>query len=318
MSFSLKKKNFMMVAAWLASMAVASAEMKIETHGETIRVTKDDAVVTEYRTDAKVPYLFPISTPSGPNLSRHWPMETKFADEETDHPHHRSFWMSHGSVNGFDFWAWTGKDDARITHQSIQATKATKDEASFSVELAWKANGAVLLREIRHVTVIDKDKKTRVIDTDTSLTAVANEVVFGDTKEGFFAMRVDRALRWKGPTARGGILDSEGRTDLACWGKRSKWVAFHGPDANGQQTSIVMMDHSDNLRHPTWWHARDYGLLAANPFGIHDFEKKKDKKLGNHTLTKDQTLRFRYRLVLHAGTPDSAQINELWKQFTQP
>ena len=308
----------MTVTAWLASTAFVCAEMKIETRGENIRVTKDGALVTEYRTDAKVPYLFPISAPSGPNLARHWPMDILFPDEEKDHPHHRSFWMSHGSVNGFDFWAWTGKHDARITHQSIKTTKAKQNEASFTVDLAWIANGVVLLKELRQVTVSDFDEKTRVIDTDTTLTAAANDVVFGDTKEGFFALRVDRALRLKGATARGGILDSEGRTNLNCWGKRSKWVAFHGPDEKGQQATIVMMDHTENLRHPTWWHARDYGLLAANPFGIHDFEAKKNPALGNHSITKDQTLRFRYRLVLHVGTPDPAKINGLWKLFTQP
>jgi hypothetical protein len=77
------------------------------------------------------------------------------------------------------------------------------------------------------------------------------------------------------------------------------------------------MDHPSNLRHPTWWHARDYGLLAANPFGIHDFEAKKDKTLGNHVLKKGESLTFRYLVVLHHGSVENAKLADHWTTFSK-
>jgi hypothetical protein len=77
------------------------------------------------------------------------------------------------------------------------------------------------------------------------------------------------------------------------------------------------MDHPSNLRHPTWWHARDYGLLAANPFGIHDFEGKEDEHLGDYTLKKDETLTLRYQVVVHQGTLESAALPKHFKKFSK-
>lgn len=300
------------------TLAVASAQFAIQSDDSSVTIRSKGGLVTQYRTDSKVPYLYPISAPGGTNLSRHWPMEDDAKGEETDHPHHRSFWLSHGAVNGYDFWAWTGNKDARIVHQSTGPVKAEGNKASFSVKLAWQGDKKTILEESRQYAIEDLDESTRVIDLTSTLKAVAGDVVFGDTKEGFCAFRVDRTLRLKGPTAKGGISDSHGRKNADCWGKKSAYVTFHGPDDQGKPAVITMMDHPQNLRHETWWHARDYGLLAANPFGIHDFEGKKDKTLGNHTLKDQQSMTFRYRLVLHRGEVDETKIAGWWKSFSQP
>lgn len=306
------------LAVFLSSALLASAQFSIQSADGTVTIRKDKELVTQYRTDSKVPYLYPISAPGGTNLSRHWPMEDDAQGEEKDHPHHRSFWLSHGAVNGYDFWAWTGKKDARIVHESTGTVTAQGNKANFSVKLTWQGDKKTILEETRAYVIEDIDETTRVIDLTSTLKAVAGDVVFGDTKEGFCAFRVDRTLRLKGPTAKGGILDSHGRKNAECWGKKSAFVTFHGPDDQGKPAVITMMDHPQNLRHETWWHARDYGLLAANPFGIHDFEGKKDKTLGNHTLQDQQSMTFRYRLVLHRGEVDEAKIGSWWKSFSQP
>lgn len=303
---------------FFSSAVLASAQFTIQSADGTVTIRKDKELVTQYRTDSKVPYLYPISAPSGTNLSRHWPMEDDAKGEETDHPHHRSFWLSHGAVNGYDFWAWTGNKDARIVHESTGTVTAQGNKANFSVKLTWQGDKKTILEETRQYAIEDIDDATRVIDLTSTLKAVAGDVVFGDTKEGFCAFRVDRTLRLKGPTAKGGILDSHARKNADCWGKKSAYVTFHGPDDQGKPAVITMMDHPSNLRHETWWHARDYGLLAANPFGIHDFEGKKDKTLGNHTLKDQQSMTFRYRLVLHRGEVDEAKIAGWWKSFSQP
>ncbi|WP_193215083.1 PmoA family protein [Luteolibacter marinus] len=284
----------------------------------TVTVRHNGEVFTEYRTDSRVPYLYPLLSASGACLSRHWPMSDDYKEEERDHPHHRSLWLSHGAVNGHDFWAWTTKaSDPRIVHKGIRATNSTANGGSFTVDLAWTAGGKTHLTEERTFTFRWPDKETSIIGVVSKLTAADGDVLFGDTKEGTFAVRVDRTLRLKGQQAKGHIADSEGRSDFESWGKRSNWVAFTGPDEKGEPAVVAMFDHPTNLRNPTWWHARDYGLLAANPFGIHDFEGKKDKHLGDYTLKKGETLTLRYEVVLHHGSLESAKLPGLWTEFAK-
>ena len=305
------------LALFLSSALLASAQFSIQTADDSVTIKNNQELVTRYRIDSKVPYLYPLSAPGGSNLSRHWPMEDDAKGEEKDHPHHRSLWLSHGAVNGFDFWSWKGKGDPRIVHLGIENQKANAKSATFSVRLAWRADGNDLLEEMRSYNLEDLDADTRIVDVTSTLKAANGDVLFGDTKEGFFAFRVDRTLRLKGATAKGGMLDSHGRKNDNCWGKRAAYVAFHGPDEEGKATVICMMDHPSNLRHETWWHARDYGLLAANPFGIHDFEAKKDKTIGNHTLKDGESMTFRYRLVLHRGERNEAKIANWWESYRQ-
>lgn len=305
----------------LAAPALAADGFTILESTETkeIRVELDGKPFTAFRTDSRVPYLHPLRSASGAVLTRHWPMEDGFEGEEQDHPHHRAFWMSHGNVNGHDFWAWQFGKDPKIELKKvaeIRKSAITKQDA-FTVDLAWTAGGKTHLAETRTYAFRKIDARTTMIDFRSTLTAADGDAVFGDTKEGFFAIRVDRTLRHKGPTAKGAIADSEGRKDGDSWGKRSKWVAFTGPDEKGEPAVIAVLDHPSNLRHPTWWHARDYGLLAANPFGIHDFEGKKDKTLGQHVLKKGESLTFRYGVVLHHGGLDTAKLAERWTEFAR-
>ena len=317
--------KLLLLPLFLCSAALAEEGFSIEggSHNNPVAVTVklDGKLFTELRTDSRVPYLYPLMSSSGACLSRHWPMSDEFKEEERDHPHHRSLWLSHGAVNGHDFWAWTTKkSDPKIvlTNPGVLKYSVTKDGGmSFTVDLAWTADGKTHLTEERTHSFRKIDGETTLIEVVSKLTAADGDAVFGDTKEGMFAIRVDRTLRLNGPQAKGHIADSEGREDGDTWGKRSNWVAFTGPDEKGEPAVLAMFDHPSNLRHPTWWHARDYGLLAANPFGIHDFEGKADKHLGDHLLKKGETLTFRYAVILHHGTLESAKLSDRWKQFSE-
>lgn len=304
------------IVCFIAPLTWAHADFLLQQSPGQLRVSDADGLVTEYRTDSRVPYLYPLSAPKGAMLNRHWPMDDSVPSEERDHPHHRCFWLSHGDVNGYDFWAWKGKKgEAKIVHQRFENLQTSQNSADFTAILEWQAGGQVLLTEKRHYTIINRSAQTRIVDITSALEATHEDVTFGDSKEGFCAFRTDGSLRLNGPTAAGHIASSEGVRDADCWGKRARWVSFYGPNEAKQPSIITLMDHSDNLRHPTWWHARDYGLLAANPFGIHEFESNKQRGSGNHTLKKGQTLTFRYRLVLQSGTFDAAATENLWKDF---
>jgi hypothetical protein len=77
---------------------------------------------------------------------------------------------------------------------------------------------------------------------------------------------------------------------------------------------MAIFDHPSNPRHPTWWHVRDYGLFAANPFGIHDFEKK-DKGAGDLTVPAGETISFKYRFYIHEGDEKEGKVREAYDRY---
>ena len=113
----------------------------------------------------------------------------------------------------------------------------------------------------------------------------------------------------------GHIVLSTGIRDKETWGKRADWCDYYGP-VNGKTVGIAIFDNPKNPRHPTWWHVRDYGLFAANPFGEHDFEKK-PKGTGNLTVPAGKKVTFRYRFILHEGDEKQAHLQKLYEDYSR-
>jgi len=264
-------------------------------------------VVTE---GAQFPYIYPLLGPGGARMTRGFPME-RFEGESEDHPHHRSMWFTHGNVNGVDFWHEGGEHPGRIeTAETIYT--AGKGKSTVTLQLRWITDGDVRILEEARTYTFRGDANERSIDVDCKLRAVT-DVVFGDTKEGSMALRLHPALRIDGEVAAGSAKSSAGHTGGAVWGKRARWVHYSGP-IGGKPMGVTIYDHPHNPRHPTWWHARKYGLFAANPFGIHDFEGK-PAGTGDLALGQGETLRLRYRVVLHAGLRTDAELEAGFHAF---
>ncbi|MFK7850396.1 MAG: PmoA family protein [Akkermansiaceae bacterium] len=299
------------------------AEITATKGGNNLKIDIDGKPFTEYRSDTWVPCLYPLMSPDGTHLTRQFPFKEDVVGEAKDHPHHIGFWFTHGNVNGSDFWHG-GKDGSKIVTKKVSIDPIIVDDKSkavstltFTADLEWLAKGKTpILSEKRSYTIQTKGK-TRIIDVTCSLSAITGDVVFGDTKEGSFGIRTAPTIRLKGEVAKGGIINSEGVKDGDAWGKRAKWVAFHGPDSAGTQTVIALIDHKQNLRHPTWWHARDYGLLTANPFGPKGYKDKKFKGKGDYTLKNGETLTQKYRLVLQQGDLDSVKLDGISNAFNK-
>ncbi|MEM9346825.1 MAG: PmoA family protein [Planctomycetota bacterium] len=260
--------------------------------------------------DIPRPFLYPIIGPTGAQMTRNFPMRKDVKGEASDHPHHRSLWFTHGNVNGTDFWH-RAKATIQVVDTNLHTNFAnTKNPIVTTVE-SWRSADN---KEQLHAWAIHRfhiyDDGSRIIDIHRyhQVGADAEQVVFGDTKEGTMAIRLAPQLRLKGEVATGKAINSEGDKDTKVWGKRAKWVAYWG-QIDGKTCGVAIFDHPSNLRHPTWWHARDYGLVAANPFGMSDFEKGKHKRGdGDYTLKQDETLSLRYRFVFFAGTAEEADI----------
>ena len=205
---------------------------------------------------------------------------------------------------------WTGRDGSAIVHREILATESGA-AGVLRTSNSWIAPGGDnVLSEERTMTfqagAFDSGQAWRAIDFDIRLRAGDTAVVFGDTKEGTKAIRVAPTLRHQGEHAAGAMRNNEGVEGAAVWGKRAAWVHYSGP-VDGKPVGIAIFDHPENFRHPTWWHARAYGLFAANPFGVHDFEKA-EKGTGDWTIPAGEEVRLRYRLLFHDGEVMSEEL----------
>ncbi len=268
-----------------------------------------------YGEDAPKPYLAPLRTAGGIVVTRGFPME-KIEGETRDHPHHRGLWFTHGDVNQVDFWANEpgGKGrKGKVKLEKILSVKGGKKEGSIRAAFLWVDDaGEPLVRETRTMTFYS-DPALRVLDFDATLTAV-RKAVFGDTKEGFFAIRLRDAMRERGGTGR--MINAEGKSGMReVWGKASPWVDYSGT-LDGEKLGVAILDHPKSFRHPTYWHARDYGLFAANAFGLHDFFNDKTKD-GSHALEPGQSIRFIYRVIIHPGDTESAGIAKHFAEFSR-
>ena len=280
-------------------------KLKIEINGE---------LFTEYHyTGAPHLYYYPLLGPRGLPMTRSFPMKKDVPDEAPDHPHHRSFWYSHGDVNGVDFWSESARA-GRIEHDRFLELKSGPKEGVVRSANKWVApDGTVVCTDERVLRVHNRPESERLFDFEITIKAGEKEVVLGDTKEGTFAFRVAPTMRLKGKVGQGHIVQSTGVKDGDTWGKRAAWCDYYGP-VQGQVVGAAIFDHPANPRHPTWWHVRDYGLFAANPFGVHDFEKKESGS-GDLKIAAGKSVTFRYRVYLHEGDTDQAQVGQRYEEY---
>jgi hypothetical protein len=265
--------------------------------------------------NAPKPYLHPLRTATGKIVTRGYPMEM-IEGETRDHPHHRGLWFTHGDLNGFDFWANEASSPnqgklGKVVTKKIGPVNSGGEKGSIKAVFEWQdPQGKPLLREDRTM-VFYSDPKVRTIDFDVTFTAL-DQVKFGDTKEGFFAIRLAEPLKEQ----KGGhMVSAGGKTgEKEVWGKRSPWVDYYG-QLDGETVGITIMDHPANPKHPTYWHSRAYGLFAANIFGEHDFYNDKSRD-GGMTVERGKSLRFRYRVLIHPGDTQAAGIAALYKQYS--
>ena len=298
-----------------------SAGVRITQEQGRLRVEIGGRLFTVYRyADVPRPYFYPVLGPDELAMTREWPMEDT-TDEEHDHPHHRGLWYAHGNVNGLDFWS-EAANFCKIAHDEFLKIKSGSDYGLIQSTDKWlDHDGSIVCTDIRTMRIYNRPGQERMFDFDITLQAPPDKpVVFGDSKEGTMATRLPETMRLKhknGP-GEGHIVMSTGLRDEETWGKRADWCDYYGPvagGANGPETlGVAIFDHPENPRHPTTWHVRDYGLFAANPFGLHEFEKK-PKGAGDMTIAAGQSVTFRYRFYYHRGDEKQARVAEHYQEY---
>ena len=301
-----------------ASMNNKSAKVELDHQDKVVNVTFDNELFTSF--DGKSyekPILYPIYAPGKIAMTRDWPMVENTVGESKDHPHHKSMWISH-EISGVDFWT---EASGTVNLQSIETKFEGQPENVFRATSSWvrKSDQQTLLTD-QTTYWFGGDQKSRWIHCLVNYRATHGDIEFEDTKEGLFAIRTHPDLRLEAnPEAGvkevfGKAINSEGQTGKEVWGKPAKWMLYWGT-IEGKPVSIAIYDHPTNLRHPTTWHAREYGLIAANPFGLHYFLDGK-KGAGAHQVRNGGSLQLRYRIEFFDGIVKPEIVEEKFEAFS--
>jgi len=322
----------------LAMAGAAFGQVQLTVHGAERRVdvTIDGRPFTAYVWPAslKKPVLYPLITGDGVTVTRGYPLEPR-TNERVDHPHHAGMWFNYGNVNGFDFWnnsdAIADKDRAKygtIRQSRIVGMKSGADRGELTVEQIWQGGDGKDILKDTTAYVFLKRKGARVIDQTVVLEAL-DKAVFNDDKEGLLGIRVASWL--ESPEEKGGVFmdangkptkvdavpnstatgvyeTSEGLKGPAVWSTRGRWCSLTGHDPAGHTVTVGILDEPKNPGYPTYWHARGYGLFAANPLGASVFDTKAPKF--SYTIEKGKTATFKYRVVLFDHAADKAEMDK--------
>jgi hypothetical protein len=289
----------------------ALADVKIDRKSDQIDVEIDGKPFTTFYfgKDLMKPYLHPLRAADGTIITRQWPMEKEIAGESHDHPHHQGLWIGVNDVSGVQFWenAKPGPNMGRQVLAKITSAKGGSKQGVIECVINWTTpDGKVLLREDRKMTFYSGMPDKRMFDIDAKLTAVNGPVNFGDTKEGFFAIRLNDKLTEK---SKGGMMvNAEGAQGMRnVWGKKSAWVDYSGT-IDGKPLGIAIIDNKNSFGYPTRWHSRDYGLFAANPIFESEANGGRATKEGKLILEKGKSIDLKHRVLIHAGNTADAKI----------
>ncbi len=344
---------------------VRSSQISLEKiSDDEVRIFIDGDFYAAYRSDFKgTPIVWPICAPNHALVTRAWPMisEVDVEAEKTpvmkeiyqnaiiserggvkDHPHHRSLWFNHGNVLGGDFWGGT---PSVIKQTKLLKAVCVENTALIETENVWYNDilNRNICRDLRKLTfgqLSINGKAVRYLDFDIEVFALEDGVIFGDTKEGSFGIRVPSPMAMTTQKLNsnwgGTILNDAGETGNEAWGKRSLWVNYTGPveqfltgDKLAQEflqdesndfpltrAGIAVLSGPNSIGAPAWRHVRDYGLFSSNPFGQRDFEPQNPQANGEQRLNKDESLKFSFRVLFHDDVLSPEDLSQAYQEYT--
>ena len=266
------------------------------------------------------PILWPVQGPGDIRMLRDYPLKKGTPGEANDHPHHRAIFIGHQGMNGANFWHNQYKNSGTVEHLKVIETRSGQDRALIKTLNAWKDNQGKIIGADTRTLTFHGDDIARTMDLEIKMHATHRDLVFEAFKDGFVGIRTHPDLRLT-PKPKHGVekvfgeaRNSEGLKGKGIWGKRADWVHYYGT-IEGKKAGIAFFSHPSN---PTtkgdksWWHARDYGLISANPFA-----PEKIGGDGEYRIPKGQSLTLRYRFVFHRGPAKDAKIGQRFTEYTQ-
>lgn len=316
----------LLAAVFAISTPVLAGSIQLKRGQDRVEVSNDGKPFTTYYFSPATakPYLMPLRTPSGITITRPFPSGNDVADadvkESSFEPHQRPLYFAHGDIDGLDFWGEQVFDQffedhahqayGHMTLRRIEQAAEAGDHATVRARFSLMDPNQREIAEETQAYTFSGSTRANVIDCEFVVHAIAGPVTMGDTKEGTFGIRLAAELS----APHDHMMNSHGdQGEAAIWGKPADWVSYHGT-VSGKPVGIAVFDSPASFRHPTTWHARAYGLLAANPFAAREFTKDKNAD-GSWTIPEGESLTFRYRVVIYDGEMTRESLGQLYRQY---
>jgi len=310
------------VSALRADDAVSITRLK-----DAVEFKVGDELVTRYHIGESVakPYFWPVNAPGNIPVTRAWPLEKGSPKETTDHVHQKSIWFCHGDVlpegleiqqkikgvRGVDFWSEAPGHGIIVCTEAVVSKEGP---GSLKTRNEWRtADGKKILDETRVIGLKVLPNGSRLLTLDIDMHANDYPITFDDTKEGSMGVRVSDEI----VTKNGGrFTNAEGKVDeKAIWGQPSPWCDYVGR-IGGKTAGIALFDDPNN-KPSAVWHARGYGLMAANPFGRDGSFPSQKGKTDLVRLAKGDHLKLRYGILIHAGDTKEAKVADAFAEFSK-
>ncbi len=257
----------------------------------------------QYNPEFTKPYFYPVIGPSGVEITT----LGKDHDPGNTHPHHKSLWIGHQSVNGVNFWEqWPG--NGQIVHRGFNKLEDGPLFGCMEESNTWERAGRVYAYETRNVktykTGADYEMMDFIITMEPENSGMfAGDCVIGKNVWGFLAVRLKPSMI---PTVGGGeITNSRGMVneDQVIW-ESAEWCDISGPATAEEWNGVAIFDTPTNASFPTDWHCKNDGFICTSFSNRQDFVIRRGEKLV-----------VKYRVYIHKGNSKQGGVAEAFSDY---
>lgn len=258
-------------------------EIKVDDVAMATYVFRDDKILR--------PYFAHLRAPNGFQVTRNHPpvAGVDAADHDTMHP---GLWLAFGDLSGGDFW----RNKAKVEHvEFVSEPRVDGNNGTFTVRNRYIRGDNTICDELCRVAVFARASGYWIV-LDSRFSG-SDDFYFGDQEEMGLGVRVATPLTVKNG---GALLNSDAlRGEKQVWGRQADWCDYGGK-IDGQPVGVTLIPDPANFRR-SWFHARDYGFVAANPFGRQAFTKGEKSQL---IVRSGESLRLRFAVRVHLAAGD--------------
>jgi hypothetical protein len=245
--------------------------------------------------DEKYPFFFPVNGPSNASVT---------SMRNANYPHHSSLFFGCDRVNGGNYWQ-EGLERGQIISIRADIIESGNDKVIIENECIWRRpNASAPIKDIRKITITAPSNEVYQIDFDVTLEMLM-DVIIEKTNHSLFSGRMDADLA----VINGGtMINSNGeKGEKETFGKKAAWIDFYGKRGDKQE-GMAIMQHPSNEWYPAPWFTRDYGFFSPTPM----YWPQNDKETN---LKKGQTIKLKYRVLVHSGDTSTAKIAEQFEKY---
>ncbi|MEX2168327.1 MAG: PmoA family protein [Pirellulales bacterium] len=266
--------------------------------GGHVFVRWNNTIAIGYRANQslKYPYFAPLMGPvTGLSLT---------TESSLPYPHHRGLWLGCEPLNEGDFWSDGSLQTGQIRSTDLRVESANDSVVVIHDACEWIRQQSSPLKDRRRFAFSVPSERIRLLDVEIDLTA-REDLRIDHAKHSFFALRAAADIS---PIHGGTLMNSSGAVGAAdTFGQPASWCGYFGQrDRSDVVEGIAILNHPDNFGGDCPWFTRNYGHLSPSPFNFLSTP---------WVLERGATLALRYCVVLHAGTPQQADLEGIYKQW---